>query len=649
MVGRVLNRLIWSRAGKLLARDGAFFVMALATLLAVTAPCSQAAEPKQVLLLHAFGHAHDPWSDVAQSFQSNLIRSTRDPIDIFEVSIDSARIQTPDDAKPFVDYIRAIVLHRKPHLVVPVGAPAAFFVQRHRSELFPTTPMLIAGAAARRISKESLTARDTAVLFDVDLRALIENVISVRPQTTEMVVFVGNSPVEKYWASQLRREFEALGDRTNVTWLDSLTFAEMLEYAANIQPDSAILWIGFSEDVAGVPYSQGRALDQMRKVAAAPIFGSGDFELGRGIVGGRLLQAQRLGQEAAAVALRVLNGESPASIEPRTVAMGTPTYDWRELQRWGIREAVLPSGSVVQFREPPVWRQYLWQSISVIAVVLAQALLIGVLLHHRRRLRRAELDVRHRAAELALMNRRTLAGELSASIAHEINQPLAAIVSSGSAGLRWLAGTTPDIEKVTSSFKRIISDGHRAAQIVETARAMFKKDTQSKTQVNLNQLVVDVLDLMRSELERHRVAVNNVQTQALPHVFVDRVQLQQVTINLIRNAIDAMNSVPTNERDLRIRTEATESGEIIISIADSGPGIDPDNLSKIFDPFFTTKPQGMGMGLSICRSIVEAHGGTLSASSGTNGGALFELVIPMAGMIKREQDRVPRDGMGRHH
>jgi signal transduction histidine kinase len=213
---------------------------------------------------------------------------------------------------------------------------------------------------------------------------------------------------------------------------------------------------------------------------------------------------------------------------------------------------------------------------------------------------------------------------------------LAAIVSSGSAGLRWLAGTTPDLDKVTSSLKRIINDGHRAAQIVENTRAMFKKDTQSETQVDPNRLIVDVLDLMRGELDRHHVAVSNVQTQALPRVFVDRVQIQQVTINLIRNAIDAMDSMPTNERSLHIRTEATEAGEIIISIADSGPGIDPDDLSKIFDPFFTTKPQGMGMGLSICRSIVEAHGGTLSASSGKMGGALFELVLPMAGTIKRE-------------
>jgi signal transduction histidine kinase len=597
-------------------------------LLAVIAPQSDAAEPKQVLLLHGFGHAYDPWSDVAQNFQSNLIKSTQDPIDIFEVSIDSARIQTPEDAKPFIDYIRAIVFRRKPHLIVPVGAPAAFFAQRYRSELFPTTPMLITGADARRIPKESLTARDTAVLFDLDLGAYIGNVFSALPQPTDLVVFVGNSPVERYWASEIRREIAPLANRTNVKWLENLAFAEMLEYAAKMRPESAILWQGLSEDVAGVPYSQGRALDEMRKVAAAPIFGSADYELGRGIVGGRLLQTQRVGQETAAVALRILNGESPANIEPQKVAMGTPTYDWRELQRWGIREANLPPGSLVQFREPPVWRQYLWQSISVVAIVLAQGLLIGGLLYQRQRLRRAELDVRRRAAELAVMNRRIVAGQLSASIAHEINQPLAAIVSSGNAGLRWLGGKTPDLERVAASLKRIVHDGHRAAEVIETVRAMFKKTTHDKVAIDINATVGDVLDLMRSELERHDVSVKFAQTQVLPSPVADGVQVQQVIVNLVRNAVDAMCTVTDRERTLKIRTEANDAGEVIVGIEDSGPGIPPNDLPKIFEPFFTTKAEGMGMGLAICRSIIEAHGGTLSVSPGRKFGSVFQILLP---------------------
>jgi signal transduction histidine kinase len=608
----------------------------LTALLTVIAHEVNAAEPKRVLLLHSFGHAYAPWSDIAASFQSDLVKNSPEPIDLFEVSLDTARVKTLESEGPFVEYVRALFSGREPDLIVPVGAPAAHFMQRHRSQLFPTAPMLIIGAEARRIPNTALTERDAAVLLDLDLRIYLENVLRLRPETTDVAVVVGNSSVERFWTSEFRRAIEPLADRVKIKWFNDLTFGEMLEHVARMRPQSAIIWYLLSEDAAGVPYSQDRALDEMRKVVAVPVFGVGDYQLGRGIVGGPLMQTRVLGQEAAATGLRILRGEAPGSIEPRKIELGPPTYDWRELQKWGIGEALLPPGSAVHFREPAIWRQYLWQSILVCTALLMQALLIGGLLHQRRRLRRAELDVRHRAAELALMNRRTLAGELSASIAHEINQPLAAIVSSGSAGLRWLAGTTPDLDKVTSSLKRIINDGHRAAQIVENTRAMFKKDTQSETQVDPNRLIVDVLDLMRGELDRHHVAVSNVQTQALPRVFVDRVQIQQVTINLIRNAIDAMDSMPTNERSLHIRTEATEAGEIIISIADSGPGIDPDDLSKIFDPFFTTKPQGMGMGLSICRSIVEAHGGTLSASSGKMGGALFELVLPMAGTIKRE-------------
>jgi C4-dicarboxylate-specific signal transduction histidine kinase len=308
--------------------------------------------------------------------------------------------------------------------------------------------------------------------------------------------------------------------------------------------------------------------------------------------------------------------------------MGTPTYDWRELQRWGIRDANLPPGSLVQFREPPVWRQYLWQSILVLAIVAAQALLIGGLLYQRYLRQQAELDVRRRAAELAVVNRRNLAGQLSASIAHEINQPLAAIVSSASAGLRWLQGKTPDLDRVAASLKRIVQDGHRAAEIIETVRAMFRKADHGKVAIDMNATVSDVLDLMRSELERHRVAVKFVQTQMLPRPLADGVQVQQVIVNLIRNALDAMRMVADRERTLKVRTEASEAGEVIIGIEDTGPGIDPNDMSKIFEPFFTTKPEGMGMGLSICRSIIEAHGGTLTVSPGQKVGASFQIVLP---------------------
>ena len=203
-----------------------------------------------------------------------------------------------------------------------------------------------------------------------------------------------------------------------------------------------------------------------------------------------------------------------------------------------------------------------------------------------------------RMSELRVTNRRAIAGQLSASIAHEINQPLAAIALSGSAALRWLSLKNPDLNEVRSCLEDMVADSHRAAQIVDAVRAMYKKDVQSKTIVDLGGLVAETLDLLRTEIVKHDVTVRKIEAEMLPRVCADRVQLQQVLINLIKNAIDAMSSVNNRSRILSIQIELNRA-KVIISVGDSGAGLAPSDVDNIFTPFFTTKPQGMGVGLSL--------------------------------------------------
>jgi hypothetical protein len=203
----------------------AFWGMALLMLVAVDA---RAADTRRVLLLHAFGHPYSPWSDMAASFRTELVKKSQEPIDLYEVSLDTARIQELQGEVPFSEYIRALLAGRKLDLLVPVGAPAAYFAQRHRQLLFPTTPMLIVGADKRRILDSSLTSNDAAVLLALDLPAYIDNLLRLRPETTEVAVVVGNSPVERYWTGELRRSFQPFANRVNIIWFNDYTFDEML-------------------------------------------------------------------------------------------------------------------------------------------------------------------------------------------------------------------------------------------------------------------------------------------------------------------------------------------------------------------------------------------------------------------------------------
>ena len=234
-------------------------------------------------------------------------------------------------------------------------------------------------------------------------------------------------------------------------------------------------------------------------------------------------------------------------------------------------------------------------------------------------------ETRAQLARVARMNQMVA---MTGSIAHEINQPIAAMVANASAGLRWLERTTPDVDETRAILKGIISDGHRAAEVIKGIRAMFRADAETRVSVDLNELIHEVLLLAQGEHRDWPIEVHTELDDNLPPVTADRVQLQQMMFNLITNAIDAMGSVVDRNRNLRIKSKPGGSDDVVVTIEDSGTGFAAGNIDRIFDTFFTTKSQGMGMGLAICRSIVESHGGRISAAPGHPFGAVFQIVLP---------------------
>jgi signal transduction histidine kinase len=240
-------------------------------------------------------------------------------------------------------------------------------------------------------------------------------------------------------------------------------------------------------------------------------------------------------------------------------------------------------------------------------------------------------------SELAHVSRLTAMGEMAATIAHEINQPLAAIVANGNAGLRWLKNRTPDLEEVEQTLRRIVKDGHRAGETIRGIRATLRKSGQSTTLVDMNELVRGVIALASNELSKHRVQVETTLAPGLPQVPADRAQLQQVIWNLIVNAAESMDTVTDRARLLGVRSETHDPASVILTVEDTGVGIDPRHNDRIFEAFFTTKSNSIGMGLSICRSIVEAHGGCLSTSPGHPYGSIFKVVLPTAALTEEEE------------
>ena len=345
-------------------------------------------------------------------------------------------------------------------------------------------------------------------------------------------------------------------------------------------------------------------------------------------VGGPMHSMLEEARETAAVAIRILNGESPGDIKVPPTRFATPKFDWREMQRWGISEKNLPPGSEILFREPTAWERYSWQIALITAVILLQAGLISALLHEHRRRQLAEVQSRQRMAELARVMRFSTAGELTASIAHEINQPLGAILTNAETAKEILKSPSPDVAELNEIVDDILHDDRRAGEVIRRMRSLLKKAPFELKNFDLNDVVHETIGVIFSPAGGRRVELTSLITpDALP-ILGDRVQLQQVILNLVVNGIDAMKNTPTENRIISIRTSRVEKFAEL-SVSDRGPGIPEDKIKEIFEPFFTTRAEGMGMGLSIARTIIEAHHGQIWAKNRVHGGASFRIKLPL--------------------
>jgi signal transduction histidine kinase len=305
-------------------------------------------------------------------------------------------------------------------------------------------------------------------------------------------------------------------------------------------------------------------------------------------------------------------------------------FDWRQLRRWGIAERSLPAGSIMLFREIPSWERYRGTIIATASVVVLQSLLIAGLVFERRRRRRAEMDSRRNLAAMAHLDRRAAMGELATSLAHELNQPLNAILQNAGVAQMLLNSTAvpPALGELVDIVGDIRHDDIRASEVIRRMRQLLQKREVESAPVDLNEAVRDTAAIVQPDARSRGIELDLVLADGLRPVLGDRVHLQQVVLNLLMNAIDAVTAMPLDHRRVRVLSSHRD-GEVRLAVADTGPGIATERLNEIFEPFYTTKSgTGMGMGLAIARGIVEAHGGRLTAENNAGGGATVSFSIP---------------------
>jgi len=510
-------------------------------------------------------------------------------------------------------------------IVVPETQPLEY-LDRHAPGSWRTVPVVALHDPGRGAVPKTAGGLP-GFLVHREIRRTVDEAFSLVPAARQVFVVAGAAPEERTRAAAALRELKGIP----ATGLVGLPMPDLLARLRALPPDAIVLFVEMSLDGAGREFLGDRAFVEIARASARPVFGTDESLIGRGMVGGRMTDLERAGAALGALGVRVLSGTPPASIPFVPGNFARSLYDMGELKRWGLDSRRLPLDAKLANHDESLIERYRWGVLAVIGALLLQALLIGALLVERERRRRAEGHARRSLGQLAHLDRVAAMGELATSLAHELNQPLAAILANAQAARRLLAGSEPDLHEVRASLDDIVDDDKRAGEVIRRMRTLLKKDEFRPEPVDLNEAVNEVVRLLSQDAGRRGVQVELELAPDLPPVRGDTVQLQQVVLNLLVNAFEAVSRCAAERRRVRVRTREPLSGNVELTVEDSGDGIPEAHLERLFEPFFTTKSDGLGMGLSITRSILELHGGDISAQNLDGGGASFRCALPRHG------------------
>ena len=717
---------------------------------------SRAAEPRRVLMLHAFNYTFPATTLIADGARKRLLERSPQPLEIDADFLDLARNTDAEYQSRIAMFLRAKYEKRPPDMVITLGSLALPFILRYREDIAPKVPVVFTSVSPQNYSALRLPADVTGIISEFDLDKTLALAERLQPEASRLFVIAGSGEVDRRWQSAARKTIEDRKRKFEVTYLFERSYANLVEEVSKLPRDSIVLLLTVFADSEGNAFVPAQVAGSLSAVSSAPLYAPYDTYIGNGIVGGFVETFESVGVRAADIALQILAGKDPATIAPQTNPGQAYRVDHRAMVRWKLQESKLPPDTAVLFKEPTIWTEYRGPVNAAILIVALQSLIVGALLVQRQRRLRAEnllkeseermtfaaaaaniglwqFDrhrnelwatehcramfglardapltrdaflsavhpddlqtatqslrrslgteqpaisdvrivlpgeevrwVRMRArsrsesggrldhlggifiditeqksaeAEVALQRlevehlmRVSVLGELSGSIAHEINQPLTAILSNAQAALHLLAQESPDVVEIRDALEEIVHEDNRAGEVIHRLRGLLKKGERKAEYVNINDLVRSTVSLLNSELIGRDINVRLDLESGESLARGDSVQLQQVLLNLVMNAMDAMASTPMAQRFILISTREAQTGMVDVLVKDRGHGIRPKENGHVFEPFYTTKDHGLGLGLTLCSTIIQAHQGRLTLVNDEGGGAIAVFSLPI--------------------
>jgi signal transduction histidine kinase len=614
-MSRRLTRLAWC---------GALIVAALAAF------AHAQARPENKHVLFIYSHKASAPALVAFVRQLQAGVSTQYPsVEMYEEHLDNNGLPNPIRPEELTAHLAEKYRGVRVDAILVEGTPGLRFVVEHLRDVFPDVPVVYGGAFEPIIDYATLPANVVGRRHPLPFASTFRLAHALQPDAQRVVLVGGATPTDSLLVAEARRQVTPILDGVQLEVYQDWTYDALIDSLRHLPPRTFVVLSDFTKDQSGVRrFIPGDLVASLARVASVPVYGIARNWVGDGIVGGGVMDFADDGTRTARLLIRVL-GRHPGDPMPASeVAANRLVVDWRQLQRWDLPESRLPPNTEVLFRPVSPWKRYRGEIIAGFVLLIVESALIALLLHERTRRLRAQRMVEEQRAQVEHLGRVSTLNGLAAAVSHELRQPLAAIRMNAEAGARLLSRTPPEVEEARLALQDIVADDARAGEVVEHYRALLRQQPPVSTNVDLNSVCRSVAKLVAPEVTVRRARLDLQLDPDIPPVRGDPVQLQQALINLTLNALEALTSSALR-REIAIHTTKS-NGAVEIRVSDTGPGLSPEVQRRFFEPFFTTKPHGLGMGMTIVRTIVERHHGSIDSENGPTGGAVLTVTLPAA-------------------
>ncbi|MEI6682529.1 MAG: ATP-binding protein [Bacteroidota bacterium] len=588
---------------------------------------------KNIVVFFSYSSTLPAYQNILEGFNSARSVNNDEPVNLILEYLDIGRSENEDYARYLIDMYNRKFKEIKIDLFVAIGPGLNALLLKYGDEALKSVPMINMDVdIPGRTPFQALNVENgKEIILKYKFGNTIKEALSLFPANKNVYVIGGNSRLDLYFISLVRKSIKEFEQSCTFNFLSGLNIDSTIRFARKIPVNSIIIVPTYLQDAEKVPFSTPEVLSLLSKNAHAPVFTITDsYVKGEGGVGGYILCYTNVGKEIGRMAREVLNGKKASELVVNENNFYKHVYDWQQLKRWHLQYSKqIPPGSLFYNEDVSLFGLYKWYVLGVTLFLLTQTLLIINLFRLNKKqkvmsVKMLETEFMHR--ELIRADRLSKMSTLTASLSHELFQPLAAIRFTAQAGKRFIETGKLDMARASKMFDNILEDDIRATGIINSVKSLMKSETREKEIVNLNLLIQETVDLIRTDAEKQKIRVVLRFDSDPVCVFGDKIQIQQVLMNFIKNAMNAMEKSNPENRILQIVLELNRE-LATVSVCDSGPGIDSVLKEKLFRPFFTTKKDGFGIGLTLCRTIIEKHNGKIWAENIPAGGSRFSFSL----------------------